>query len=106
MHFAVTPVHTQPTAPRPGEAFLVRNGWDDPHFKTTFRLLCTKERGTVHDIEWAKIDQFHPVPLRVFSAHPQRVSRQGTRTSGTPVDRASHHRQASTRGSSRSHVPR
>ncbi|MEV6399204.1 AAA family ATPase [Streptomyces sp. NPDC051907] len=58
MQFTVLPPRTRPAAPRPGEAFLVRDDWDDYHFKTTFALLCVDESGRLHEVGLVKIGRF------------------------------------------------
>lgn len=58
MQFTVLPVRTRPAAPRPGEAFLVRDNWDDYHFKTTFDLLYVDAGGEVREVGSVKIGRF------------------------------------------------
>ncbi|WP_328443339.1 serine/threonine protein kinase [Streptomyces sp. NBC_00386] len=58
MQFTVLPVRARPVSPLPGQAFLVRDNWDDYHFKTTFELLCADDRGEVRSIGQVKIGQF------------------------------------------------
>jgi hypothetical protein len=45
VQFSVLPPRSRPASPHPGEAFLVRDNWDDFHFKTTFELLCVDSQG-------------------------------------------------------------
>ncbi|MFI0813369.1 hypothetical protein [Streptomyces echinatus] len=45
MRFTVLPVRGRPDSPVPGQAFLVRNDWNDYTFKTTFLLLCVDPGG-------------------------------------------------------------
>lgn len=42
----------------PGQAFLVRDNWDDYSFKTTFQLLCVDPGGEIREIGGVKIGQF------------------------------------------------
>ncbi|MET7889989.1 AAA family ATPase [Streptomyces mirabilis] len=57
MQFTVLPVQTWPQTPSPRKAFLVKDNWDDYHFKTTFFLLYSD--GTeIHEIGQVKIGQF------------------------------------------------
>ncbi|ATW46677.1 AbiJ-related protein [Streptomyces peucetius] len=58
MQFTVLPVHGRPAYPTPGQAFLVRDNWDDYSFKTTFQLLCVDPRGEVREIGAVKIGRF------------------------------------------------
>ncbi|WP_326790481.1 protein kinase domain-containing protein [Streptomyces sp. NBC_00151] len=58
MQFTVLPVRGRPVSPVPGQAFLVRDNWDDYSFKTTFQLLCVDPRGEVREIGAVKIGQF------------------------------------------------
>ncbi|GGT02679.1 AbiJ-related protein [Streptomyces cinerochromogenes] len=58
MQFAVLPVRGRPVSPLPGQAFLVRDNWDDYSFKTTFQLLCVGSGGEVREIGAVKIGQF------------------------------------------------
>ncbi len=44
--------------PGPGQAFLVRDNWDDYSFKTTFQLLFVDPRGEVREIGAVKIGRF------------------------------------------------
>jgi hypothetical protein len=50
VQFTVLPVRTRPASPNPRQAFLVRDNWDDYHFKTTFELLCVDSRGEVRNV--------------------------------------------------------
>ncbi|MEU9575182.1 protein kinase [Streptomyces massasporeus] len=58
MQFAVLPVRGWPVAPLPGQAFLVRDKWDDYSFKTTFQLLCVDPGGEIREIGGVKIGRF------------------------------------------------
>lgn len=58
MQFSVLPVRGRPVSPVPGQAFLVRNDWDDYSFKTTFLLLCVDAGGEVREIGGVKIGRF------------------------------------------------
>lgn len=58
MQFTVLPVRGRPVSPVPGQAFLVRDNWDDYSFKTTFQLLCVDPRGEVREIGAVKIGRF------------------------------------------------
>ncbi|MER6496110.1 hypothetical protein [Streptomyces griseorubiginosus] len=58
MQFTVLPVRGQPVTPVPGQAFLVRDNWDDYSFKTTFQLLCVDPRGEINEIGPVKIGRF------------------------------------------------
>jgi hypothetical protein len=58
VQFTVLPVRARPTFPTPGQAFLVRDNWDDYHFKTTFELLCVDPRGEVRNVGSVKIGRF------------------------------------------------
>ncbi|GAB2806672.1 hypothetical protein GCM10027073_44220 [Streptomyces chlorus] len=58
MQFTVLPARAWPDYPRPGEALLVRDNWDDYHFKTTFYLLYADARGEIKDIGSVKIGRF------------------------------------------------
>ncbi|MEJ8662168.1 protein kinase domain-containing protein [Streptomyces sp. MS1.AVA.4] len=58
MEFTVLPVRTRPASPRPGQAFLVRDNWDDYHFKTTFDLLYVDAGGEVREVGSVKIGRF------------------------------------------------
>ncbi|MET7312341.1 hypothetical protein ABZS68_36255 [Streptomyces sp. NPDC005571] len=58
MQFTVLPFRTRPDSPNPGEAFLVRDNWDDYRFKTTFYLLYADEGGEVRELGSVKIDRF------------------------------------------------
>ncbi|MFD5482157.1 AbiJ-related protein [Streptomyces hawaiiensis] len=58
MQFTVLPVRARPASPQPGQAFLVRDNWDDYHFKTTFELLYADARGEVRNIGSVKIGRF------------------------------------------------
>lgn len=58
MQFTVLPVRGRPVSPTPGQAFLVRDNWDDYSFKTTFQLLCVDPRGEVREIGAVKIGRF------------------------------------------------
>ena len=57
MPFPVLPVRTRPPVPGPRQVFLVKDDWDDYHFKTTFLLLYSD--GTeIHKAGQAKIGRF------------------------------------------------
>ncbi|MBP5859149.1 hypothetical protein F6456_00050 [Streptomyces sp. LBUM 1484] len=58
MQFTVLPVGGRPVSPVPGQAFLVRDNWDDYSFKTTFQLLCVGPGGDVREIGAVKIGRF------------------------------------------------
>ncbi|MFF1401326.1 protein kinase [Streptomyces sp. NPDC058287] len=58
MQFTVLPVSARPASSHPGQAFLVRDNWDDYHFRTTFKLLCADASGEVIDIGEVKIGRF------------------------------------------------
>jgi hypothetical protein len=58
VQFTVLPVRTRPASPHPGQAFLVRDNWDDYHFKTSFELLYVDPRGEIRNIGSVKIGQF------------------------------------------------
>ncbi|MFE7034576.1 protein kinase [Streptomyces sp. NPDC057621] len=58
MQFTVLPVRGQPVSPRPGQAFLVQDNWDDYSFKTTFHLSCVDPDGVVREIGGVKIGRF------------------------------------------------
>ena len=58
MQFTVLPVRGRPVSPVPGQAFLVRDNWDDYSFKTMFQLLCVDPRGEVREIGAVKIGRF------------------------------------------------
>lgn len=58
MQFTVLPVGGRPVSPAPGQAFLVRDDWDDYSFKTTFQLLCVDPRGEIREIGGVKIGRF------------------------------------------------
>ncbi|WP_051848725.1 protein kinase domain-containing protein [Streptomyces sp. NRRL WC-3725] len=58
MQFTVLPVRERPVSPVPGQAFLVRDDWDDYSFKTTFRLLCVDPGGEIREIGGVKIGRF------------------------------------------------
>ncbi|MFH8737621.1 hypothetical protein [Streptomyces sp. NPDC017964] len=58
MQFTVLPVGTRPASPRPGQPFLVRDDWDDHHFKTTFRLVYAEAGGYLVEIGLVKIGRF------------------------------------------------
>ncbi|MFJ3310345.1 protein kinase [Streptomyces sp. NPDC086549] len=58
MQFTVLPVRGRPVSPVPGQAFLVRDDWDDYSFKTTFRLLCVDSDGEIREIGGVKIGRF------------------------------------------------
>jgi hypothetical protein len=58
VQFSVLPPRSRPASPHPGEAFLVRDNWDDFHFKTTFELLCVDSQGEAREIGQVKIGQF------------------------------------------------
>ncbi|MEU2358582.1 serine/threonine protein kinase [Streptomyces misionensis] len=42
----------------PGQAFLVRDNWDDYSVKTTFQLLCVDPSGEIREIGGVKIGRF------------------------------------------------
>lgn len=57
MQFTVLPVRTRPPVPGPRQVFLVKDDWDDYHFKTTFLLLYSD--GTeIHKVGQVKIGRF------------------------------------------------
>ncbi|MEU9786153.1 AAA family ATPase [Streptomyces phaeochromogenes] len=57
MQFSVLPVRMWPRSPTPRRAFLVKDDWDDYHFRTTFHLFYSD--GTeIHEIGQVKIGQF------------------------------------------------
>ncbi|MGW2939093.1 AbiJ-related protein [Streptomyces sp. NPDC001156] len=58
MQFTVLPVRGRPVSPVPGQAFLVRDDWDDYSFKTTFGLLCVDPGGELREIGGVKIGRF------------------------------------------------
>ncbi|MFC7864857.1 hypothetical protein ACFU5B_13665 [Streptomyces murinus] len=58
MQFTVLPVREQPVSPLPGQAFLVRDNWDDYSFKTTFQLLLVDPGGEIREIGGVKIGRF------------------------------------------------
>ncbi|MGW1365004.1 AbiJ-related protein [Streptomyces chartreusis] len=58
MQFIVLPVRGRPASPVPGQAFLVRDNWDDYGFKTTFQLLCVDADGEIREIGAVKIGRF------------------------------------------------
>ncbi|MBB1258320.1 protein kinase domain-containing protein [Streptomyces alkaliterrae] len=58
MQFTVLPTRAWPASPRPGQAFLLRDNWDDYHFKTTFGLLCVDARGEPKSVGQVKIGHF------------------------------------------------
>ncbi|WP_328663190.1 protein kinase domain-containing protein [Streptomyces sp. NBC_00328] len=58
MQFTVLPVRGWPVSPMPGQAFLVRDNWDDYSFKTTFQLLCVDPGGEIREIGAVKIGRF------------------------------------------------
>ncbi|QOV33098.1 protein kinase [Streptomyces ferrugineus] len=58
MQFTVLPVRGQPVSPVPGQAFLVRDNWDDYSFKTTFQLLCVDQDGEIREIGAVKVGRF------------------------------------------------
>ncbi|WP_446458722.1 AbiJ-related protein [Streptomyces rochei] len=58
MQFTVLPVRGRPVSPLPGQAFLVRDNWDDYSFKTTFQLLCVDPGGEIREIGGVKIGRF------------------------------------------------
>ncbi|MFF0383005.1 protein kinase [Streptomyces sp. NPDC004286] len=58
MQFTVLPVRGRPVSPVPGQAFLVRDDWDDYSFKTTFGLLCADPGGQIREIGGVKIGRF------------------------------------------------
>ncbi|WP_330455416.1 protein kinase [Streptomyces sp. NBC_00820] len=58
MQFTVLPVRGRPVSPMPGQAFLVRDDWDDYSFKTTFLLLCVDPGGEIREIGGVKIGRF------------------------------------------------
>lgn len=58
MQFTVLPVRGWPVSPVPGQAFLVRDNWDDYSFKTTFQLLCVDPGGEIREIGGVKIGRF------------------------------------------------
>lgn len=58
MQFAVLPVRGWPVSPLLGQAFLVRDNWDDYSFKTTFQLLCVDPGGEIREIGGVKIGRF------------------------------------------------
>ncbi|MFJ9862333.1 AbiJ-related protein [Streptomyces althioticus] len=58
MQFAVLPVRGWPVSPLPGQAFLVRDNWDDYSFKTTFQLLCVDPGCEIREIGGVKIGRF------------------------------------------------
>lgn len=58
MQFTVLPVGGRPVSPAPGQAFLVRDDWDDYSSKTTFQLLCVDPRGEIREIGGVKIGRF------------------------------------------------
>ncbi|MFJ7105687.1 AbiJ-related protein [Streptomyces albogriseolus] len=58
MQFTVLPVRGRPVSPVPGQAFLVRDNWDDYGFKTTFQLLCVDPGGAIREIGAVKIGWF------------------------------------------------
>ncbi|MGV9903358.1 hypothetical protein ACWDU8_12890 [Streptomyces sp. NPDC003388] len=58
MQFTVLPVRGRPVSPVPGQAFLVRDDWDDYSFKTTFGLLYADPDGQIREIGGVKIGRF------------------------------------------------
>jgi hypothetical protein len=50
VQFTVLPVRGRPVSPLPGQAFLVRDNWDDYSFKTTSQLLCVDPGGEIREI--------------------------------------------------------
>ncbi|WP_410676966.1 hypothetical protein [Amycolatopsis sp. cmx-4-68] len=57
MQFTVLPVQARPPVPGPRQCFLVKDNWDDFHFKTTFVLLYSD--GTeIHRAGQVKIGRF------------------------------------------------
>jgi len=58
VQFTVLPVRGRPVSPVPGQAFLVRDDWDDYSFKTTFQLLCVDPGCAIREIGAVKIGRF------------------------------------------------
>ncbi|MGW3990920.1 AbiJ-related protein [Streptomyces sp. NPDC004830] len=58
MQFTVLPIRERPVCPLPGQAFLVRDNWDDYSFKTTFQLLLVDPGGEIREIGGVKIGRF------------------------------------------------
>ncbi|MGW4890709.1 AAA family ATPase [Kitasatospora sp. NPDC004240] len=57
MQFTVLPVRTRPPVRSPRQAFLVKDDWDDYHFKTTF-LLFYSDGTEIHTVGQVKIGRF------------------------------------------------
>lgn len=82
MQFAVLPVRGWPVSPLPGQAFLVRDNWDDYSFKTTFQLLCVDPGCEIREIGGVKIGRFGMVAL------PRRRCRTASRRWTEPSSRS------------------